>query len=109
MMGREMRRRDFVTFLGGAAVTPSILWSLVARAQQLQSIGHGKHIVMVNVEADVVAGPLLAGSDAAHRLDGLVPRARSERAGPRPRYSSRSLRIWDRCLSKSCDRLSTGL
>src|SRR5216110_1563318 len=26
----------------------------------LQSIAHGKHIVMVNVEADVVAGPLLA-------------------------------------------------
>ena len=26
----------------------------------LQSIAHGKHIIMVNVEADVVAGPLLA-------------------------------------------------
>jgi predicted homoserine dehydrogenase-like protein len=26
----------------------------------LMAIGHGKHIVMVNVEADVVAGPLLA-------------------------------------------------
>src|SRR5436190_11507569 len=31
----------------------------------LQSIEHGKHVVMVNVEADVVAGPLLARRAAA--------------------------------------------
>jgi predicted homoserine dehydrogenase-like protein len=29
-------------------------------AHALQAIGHGKHIVMVNVEADALAGPLLA-------------------------------------------------
>jgi predicted homoserine dehydrogenase-like protein len=29
-------------------------------AHALKAIGHGKHIVMVNVEADAVAGPLLA-------------------------------------------------
>jgi predicted homoserine dehydrogenase-like protein len=29
-------------------------------AHALRAIGHGKHIVMVNVEADAVAGPLLA-------------------------------------------------
>ena len=32
----------------------------------LAAIAHGKHIVMVNVEADVLAGPLLAKGSAPH-------------------------------------------
>ncbi|MGQ3075073.1 MAG: NAD(P)H-dependent oxidoreductase [Ferrovibrionaceae bacterium] len=38
-------------------------------AHALAAIGHGKHIVMVNVEADVLAGPLLA---ARARAAGVV-------------------------------------
>jgi predicted homoserine dehydrogenase-like protein len=34
-------------------------------AHALKAIAHGKHIVMVNVEADVVAGPLLARKASA--------------------------------------------
>ena len=40
----------------------------------LQSIAHGKHIIMVNVEADVVAGPLLARKARAADIEAQTPR-----------------------------------
>jgi putative ABC transport system substrate-binding protein len=33
-MGRQMRRREFITLLGSTAVVPAMLWPLAARAQQ---------------------------------------------------------------------------
>src|SRR5215831_1924701 len=42
MRRRELRRRDFISFLGGAAAVPYVCWPLNARAQQpaLPTIGY---------------------------------------------------------------------
>ena len=46
----------------------------------LRAIAHGKHIVMVNVEADAVAGPLLARNSAKARASSTAsPGATSRR------------------------------
>ena len=45
----------------------------------LAAIAHGKHIVMVNVEADAVAGPLLARKARARAWSIASPGATSRR------------------------------
>ena len=46
----------------------------------LAAIAHGKHIVMVNVEADAVAGPLLARKAGERRTSSTAsPGATSRR------------------------------
>ena len=74
---RRLRRRDGVEVVIEATGNPA-----AGIAHALAAIEAGKHIVMVNVEADVLAGPLLAAKARAARrrlLDGLRRPAGADR------------------------------
>jgi hypothetical protein len=58
-----MRRREFMALLGGAAVTPSILWPVAARAQQRPLREHSERSASPATRTSIPLGAARAWSD----------------------------------------------
>src|SRR6266571_5176480 len=84
-----MRRREFISLLGGAAIAPSLLWPLAARAQQ----GVRRVAVLSSIgESDQEAQLMVAGLHDGLQALGWV--------------NGRNLRIDHRWAAGSSDRVA---